>query len=143
MGMMNNCWFRAKIFPERSANGCPILRFEHPTVAGSELKGWMVREAQMSALEPTSVPQAETLQKLSTERKYTLAEVSNHNTEESCWIVVHGKVYDATSFLNSHPGGADSIMLVAGTDCTEEFDALHSSKAREMLKDYYIGTTLS
>lgn len=36
-------------------------------------------------------------------------------------------------------GGADSILLVGGTDATEEFDAIHSQKAKAMLKDYYIG----
>jgi nitrate reductase (NAD(P)H) len=29
--------------------------------------------------------------------------------------------------------------LVGGTDATEEFDAIHSQKAKAMLKDYYIG----
>lgn len=38
-----------------------------------------------------------------------------------------------------HAGGADSILLVAGTDATEEFNAIHSAKAKAMLTDYYIG----
>lgn len=36
-------------------------------------------------------------------------------------------------------GGADSILLVAGTDATDEFNAIHSAKAKAMLLDYYIG----
>jgi nitrate reductase (NAD(P)H) len=36
-------------------------------------------------------------------------------------------------------GGADSILLVAGTDATDEFNAIHSAKAKKMLLDYYIG----
>jgi Na+-transporting NADH:ubiquinone oxidoreductase subunit NqrF len=35
--------------------------------------------------------------------------------------------------------GADSILINAGTDCTEEFKAIHSDKAKNMLADYYIG----
>jgi len=48
-------------------------------------------------------------------------------------------VYDCTPFLRDHPGGAESILINAGTDCTEEFDAIHSRKAKGMLKDYLIG----
>ena len=30
-------------------------------------------------------------------------------------------------------------LTSAGTDCTEEFEAIHSKKAWSMLEDYYIG----
>lgn len=72
-------------------------------------------------------------------KKYTMAEVEKHSTEDSCWFVVDGSVYDATSYLNDHPGGKASILLNAGMDATEEFLAIHSEKARRMLEDYYIG----
>ena len=49
------------------------------------------------------------------------------------------QVYDCTKFLEDHPGGGSSITIVAGTDCTEEFEALHSSKAWKMLDEWYIG----
>ena len=49
------------------------------------------------------------------------------------------QVYDATSFLKEHPGGGDSILLVAGTDATEEFDAIHSEKAKKQLLSFAIG----
>ncbi len=48
-------------------------------------------------------------------------------------------MYDATSFLKEHPGGGDSILLVAGTDATEEFDAIHSEKAKKQLLSFAIG----
>jgi predicted heme/steroid binding protein len=72
-------------------------------------------------------------------RTFTLEEVEKHNTEEDCWIIVHGKVYDATPFLETHPGGGASITMNGGIDCTEDFDAVHSDKARKMLEDFYIG----
>lgn len=31
---------------------------------------------------------------------YTLAEIAEHKTTDSCWIVVHDKVYDVTKFLD-------------------------------------------
>lgn len=49
------------------------------------------------------------------------------------------QVYDGTPFLKEHPGGADSILLVAGTDATEEFNAIHSEKAKKQLLQYAIG----
>mmetsp|Transcript_20849 Transcript_20849/g.46852 ORF Transcript_20849/g.46852 Transcript_20849/m.46852 type:complete len:904 (-) Transcript_20849:42-2753(-) len=67
-------------------------------------------------------------------------EVEKHATEESAWIVVKDKVYDCTSYLNEHPGGASSIMLLAGQDATEDFEAVHSSKAWDLLNNYCIGT---
>lgn len=48
-------------------------------------------------------------------------------------------MYDGTPFMKEHPGGADSILIVAGQDATDEFDAIHSSKAKAMLESYYIG----
>ena len=33
----------------------------------------------------------------------------------------------------------DNIILNAGSDCTEEFDAIHSTKGKAMLEDYRIG----
>lgn len=70
---------------------------------------------------------------------FTAESVSKHSTEDDCWIIHSGKVYDCTQFLKEHPGGAESISMNAGEDCTEDFDAIHSVKAREMLAKYYIG----
>jgi L-lactate dehydrogenase (cytochrome) len=35
-----------------------------------------------------------------TARTYTLADVAEHNKNESCWIVIHDKVYDVSKFLH-------------------------------------------
>lgn len=53
--------------------------------------------------------------------------------------MVVAQVYDATPFLRDHPGGGDSILIVAGTDATEEFNAIHSDKAKAQLLEYCIG----
>lgn len=66
-------------------------------------------------------------------------EIQKHDHEEDCWIAVEGKVYDVTDFLDDHPGGGQSITINAGQDSTEEFNTLHSDKARAMLEDYYVG----
>ncbi|NXK75283.1 CYB5B protein, partial [Amazona guildingii] len=42
--------------------------------------------------------------------------------------------------LFQHPGGEEVLLEQAGRDATESFeDVGHSSDAREMLKQYYIG----
>merc|ERR1719161_1369417 len=56
---------------------------------------------------------------------YSLAEVAKHNTEGDCWVVLHGRVLNVTSFLKEHPGGVLAIMTFAGKDATEEFDMIH------------------
>ncbi|RFU26456.1 hypothetical protein B7463_g9891, partial [Scytalidium lignicola] len=53
-------------------------------------------------------------------------EVAKHNSRKSCWVVIKGKVYDLTSFLNDHPGGANSILRYGGKDATAEYELLHS-----------------
>ncbi|KAJ5966599.1 hypothetical protein N7481_013313 [Penicillium waksmanii] len=56
---------------------------------------------------------------------FDAAEVAKHNTRESCWVILYGKVYDVTDFLSSHPGGAKIILKLSGTDATEEYDPIH------------------
>lgn len=143
MGMMNNCHFRVKIH-STTHEGYTALKFEHPTVAANGPGGWMVPE-QKKELAPAQSQEegkkergaaAPAGQQIKT---YTMEEVSKHDHERSAWFVHDGKVYDATPYLKDHPGGPESILLNAGIDATEEFDAIHSTKARDMLKQYYIG----
>ncbi|CAE7377582.1 Cyb5b [Symbiodinium sp. KB8] len=74
-------------------------------------------------------------------KQYRLEEVAEHNTESDCWVIVHGKVYDVTAFLDEHPGGPEYLIDSSGDkDATEGFeDYGHSKTARNMLKEYYLG----
>ncbi|CAK9101033.1 Fumarate reductase (FRDS) (FAD-dependent oxidoreductase) (NADH-dependent fumarate reductase) [Durusdinium trenchii] len=56
---------------------------------------------------------------------YTMDQVAEHKTADDCWVVLHGKVYNVTTFLDDHPGGKKAIMLYAGKDASAEFDMLH------------------
>ncbi|XP_020377281.1 cytochrome b5 [Rhincodon typus] len=70
----------------------------------------------------------------------TMEDVKTHNSSKSTWLVIHDKVYDVTKFLEEHPGGEEVLFEQAGGDATESFeDVGHSSDAREMLKQYFIG----
>jgi cytochrome b involved in lipid metabolism len=42
------------------------------------------------------------------------AEVAKHNTRESCWVIVQGRVYDVTDFLDDHPAGPSIILRYGG-----------------------------
>ncbi|MED6183874.1 hypothetical protein PIB30_041880 [Stylosanthes scabra] len=74
---------------------------------------------------------------------FSMSEVKRHNTADSAWIIVHDHVYDCTKFLKDHPGGPESILINAGSDCTKEFDAIHSNKAKELLQDFRIGQLIT
>lgn len=71
---------------------------------------------------------------------YTRKEVQVHNMSKDTWLIIHEKVYDITSFMEEHPGGEEVLLEQAGADATESFeDVGHSTDAREMLQQYYIG----
>ena len=72
---------------------------------------------------------------------FTLEEIEAHNTREDLWMVIDGKVYDCTSFLDEHPGGEEVMIDCGGTDATGPFEDIgHSEDAREMLEPLLIGT---
>lgn len=63
----------------------------------------------------------------------TVDELAKHNTTASTWIAVDGRVYDVTTFLSLHPGGALSIQRIAGRDATREYAKYHDFSAEEAI----------
>ncbi len=71
---------------------------------------------------------------------YTWSEVGEHKSAESCWIVIGGLVYDVTTWLDKHPGGGNILLMSAGVDATDVFNAFHRPEIRRSyLKGYLIG----
>jgi len=71
---------------------------------------------------------------------FSLEEVSAHNHARDCWLVIGGKVYDVTKFLEDHPGGDEVLLSATGKDATDDFeDVGHSTSARAMMDEYYVG----
>nr|ACS44801.1 nitrate reductase [Heterosigma akashiwo] len=134
MGMMNNCTFKVRIHDASEGNGLS-LKFEHPTQPGVLPGGWMVPKVEVQA----AVQVEKKVEAKAGVKYFTEEEVAKHTERDDAWFIYDGKVYDATPFMDDHPSGADSILLTAGEDATEEFDSLHSEKAKKMLDDYYIG----
>lgn len=71
-----------------------------------------------------------------------MAEVATHNSEASCWSAIRGKVYDLTSWIGQHPGGAQNIKKLCGTDGTDFFVGQHagSPPQENRLAGFEIGT---
>ncbi|XP_027339651.1 inducible nitrate reductase [NADH] 2 [Abrus precatorius] len=146
MGMMNNCWFKVKTNVCRPHKGEIGISFEHPTQPGNQSGGWMAKEKQMeksSHYNPTLKKSVSSPFMNTSSKTFSISEVKRHNNADSAWIIVHGNVYDCTRFLKDHPGGTDSILINAGTDSTEEFEAIHSDKAKKLLEDYRIGELMT
>ena len=71
---------------------------------------------------------------------YTEEEVSLHNVEGDCWIIINKDVYDITEFLDDHPGGRSILLKFGGTDVTEYFKELHNIDIIDTIaKKYLIG----
>lgn len=79
---------------------------------------------------------------MSNKKVYTYAEVAKHNKPEDCWLIIGDGVYDASDYLNEHPGGPIVLSTRAGKIVTVAFDqASHSKHAREeLLPQKRIGT---
>ncbi|PIA33788.1 hypothetical protein AQUCO_04000089v1 [Aquilegia coerulea] len=60
---------------------------------------------------------------------YSLKEAGEHNTRDDCWVVVDGKVYDVSSYLDEHPGGDDVLLKATG----------HSKDAIQLMEEFCIG----
>lgn len=65
---------------------------------------------------------------------------TNYLVPDDAWLL-HGKLYDFSSYVERHPGGEDWILLGKGRDCTELFESVHALSARHprsMLSKYEI-----
>lgn len=74
----------------------------------------------------------------------TIKEISKHNNPNDCWIIVNNSVYNVTSYLSIHPGGAKKIISYCGQDATQAFmtkggKGSHSNSAKKDLLLLKIG----
>lgn len=136
MGMMNNCWYTVK--PEilqKNDDESPCILFRHPVEPGTGDGGWMgpsVENRIAAAKQSAGAPQ----------KQFTREEIEKHDNDSDCWIVVDGKVYDATSVLAWHPGGKAAITAHAGKahqETSDEFASIHDDFAYQKLKECALG----
>lgn len=71
--------------------------------------------------------------------KFHLLDVNRHNLPDDAWIIIKDKVYDITDFTE-HPGSHEILLRNAGTDRTEQFEAVsHPQSALEQMKQFFVG----
>lgn len=75
---------------------------------------------------------------------YTMAQVARHGSEESCWKVIDGVVYDVTEYIPYHPSAKAEFVLWCGREATAAWyrkstGRAHSARAEAILADYRIG----
>ncbi|BGP04219.1 hypothetical protein JCM10049v2_000017 [Rhodotorula toruloides] len=139
MGMMNNSQYvvRSEVQQQQQQgqDGLSVV-FRHPVEPGTGEGGWM------QPSEENKIAQAK--QEAGTpEKQFTREEIEKHSRADDCWIVVDGKVYDATSVLDWHPGGKAAILSHAGKvhqQTTDEFASIHDDYAYGKLKDCILGS---
>jgi cytochrome b involved in lipid metabolism len=72
---------------------------------------------------------------------YSLGQVAGHSGIASCLSIVNGGVYDLTTWIGRHPGGAAVIRAMCGKDGTASFQGIHSgsSSAKSALATFKVG----
>ncbi|KAI8641838.1 cytochrome b5-like heme/steroid binding domain-containing protein [Parasitella parasitica] len=71
---------------------------------------------------------------------HTYEEIAKHNIRTDLWMVIEGKVYDITKFVDEHPGGEEVLLDEGAKDATTAFeDVGHTDDARDLLVKYHIG----
>ena len=71
----------------------------------------------------------------------SISEIKTHNSKLDCWSIVNGNVYNLTSFVQKHPGGAAVIANICGKDGTNAFSNQHNtqSKPNNVLSGFLLG----
>ncbi|KAI0819144.1 hypothetical protein BC628DRAFT_1404234 [Trametes gibbosa] len=133
LGMMNNAWYRVRPgVMQDEATRLPLLHFRHPVAPGNEEGGWMKTRANTDVKSHKN-------EKLMT---FSLEEIATHNTKDDAWLILDNKVYDVTSVLSWHPGGANAILAYAGkatVDVTNEYKGIHDNYANGKRDECLVG----
>lgn len=128
---MNNSWYivKPKVMEDTESNRSH-LTFSHPCEPGTGQGGWKKPSVEIQMQDVRRQASAPSQQ-------YTREDIEPHSTENDCWIVVNGRVYDATSVLSWHPGGKQAILPHAGRvhmETTDEYESIHDAYAHEKLE---------
>jgi len=65
----------------------------------------------------------------------TVGEVSKHGSEGDCWLIINNAVYDATQYLNLHPGGKNRITSYCGQNATSAYSTLGGKGSHSAIAD--------
>lgn len=109
------------------------------TVAVGHSGAVAVWQEEIAATESVAPSPSPTSQAIS--QALTMQEVTAHATADDCWTVVDGLVYDLTSWIDQHPGGAGPIEALCGVDGTQAFRGMHGTEPapNEALAGFELG----
>lgn len=73
---------------------------------------------------------------------FAMEHVEMNDSADSCWTVIDGSVYDVTSWIDQHPGGAKGILSLCGVDGTAHFNSHHAKdqKVAVTREEYLLGS---
>ncbi len=71
----------------------------------------------------------------------TNSEIKTHNLKSDCWSIVNANVYNLTSYVQNHPGGASVIANICGKDGSQAFVNQHNTqgKPNNVLSSFLLG----
>jgi len=110
---------------------------------GSTVVFWMLLGGLWLAGTLTPNTQAQTAP--AAMKVYSLQEVASHGSPGDCWMAIHGKVYDVTTYLPDHPSRPEVIEPWCGKEASEAYDTKtrgrrHSEAADRQLETLLIGS---
>jgi cytochrome b involved in lipid metabolism len=115
-------------------------------VAGEVIRGARSVATPTASPKPTATPTTTpsvtpSSTPTTTKAGYTMDDVKKGNTRAKCWSAIDGNVYDLTSWISSHPGGAGAITFLCGIDGSNAFKAQHEGQSRptSRLSQYLLG----
>lgn len=93
----------------------------------------LIEEKPTPVVIPTPVPPGPTT--------FTMSDIELHNNRTSCYTTIGRKVYDVTSYIDRHKGGASKILQICGKDGSSLFEGQHEGqmKPEQMLATFEIG----
>ena len=71
----------------------------------------------------------------------TNSEIKTHSSRSDCWSIVNANVYNLTSYVKNHPGGASVIENICGKDGSKAFVNQHNTqgKPNNVLSSFLLG----
>jgi cytochrome b involved in lipid metabolism len=71
----------------------------------------------------------------------TNSEIKTHSSRSDCWSIVNANVYNLTSYVKNHPGGASVIENICGKNGSKAFVNQHNTqgKPNNVLSSFLLG----
>jgi len=104
---------------------------------------YRIAESQATVLEDSSSNSSSTPKANTPTGTLNLSnsEIKTHNSKSDCWSIVNGNVYNLTSYVQNHPGGASVIANICGKDGSKAFINQHNSQSKpnNVLDSFLLG----